>query len=36
MSLRKLTLFELQEKFTKAEYSATEIAKAYSQRLALV
>jgi len=36
MSLRKLTLFELQEKFTKGEISAAEIAKAYSQRLALV
>jgi aspartyl-tRNA(Asn)/glutamyl-tRNA(Gln) amidotransferase subunit A len=36
MSLQKLTLFELQEHFTKRELSAAEIAKAYSQRLAAV
>jgi aspartyl-tRNA(Asn)/glutamyl-tRNA(Gln) amidotransferase subunit A len=36
MSLRKLTLFELQEKFTKGEVSAIEIATAYTQRLMAV
>ena len=35
MSLRKLTLVELQEQFTKGEISAAEIVKAYSQRLAV-
>lgn len=36
MSLRKLTLFELKDKFTKGEVSAVEIVKAYSQRIAAV
>jgi aspartyl-tRNA(Asn)/glutamyl-tRNA(Gln) amidotransferase subunit A len=36
MSIRKLTLFELQEKFTKGEVSAIEIATAYTQRLMAV
>jgi aspartyl-tRNA(Asn)/glutamyl-tRNA(Gln) amidotransferase subunit A len=35
MSLRKLTLFELRDKFTKGEISAVEIVKAYFQRLAV-
>ncbi len=35
MSLRKLTLVELQEKFTKGEFSAAEIVKAYFQRHAV-
>ncbi len=33
MSLRKLTLFELRDKFTKGEISAVEIVKAYCQRI---
>ncbi len=36
MSLRKLTLFELKDKFTKGEVSAGEIVKAYFQRMAVV
>jgi len=36
MSLRKLTLFELKDKFAKGEISAGEIVKAYFQRLAVV
>lgn len=36
MSLRKLTLFELQDTFTKGEVSAVEIVKAYFQRIAVV
>ena len=36
MSLRKLTLFELKDKFAKGEVSAGEIVKAYFQRLAVV
>ncbi len=36
MSLRKLTLFELKDKFTKGEVSAVEIVKAYFQRIAVV
>jgi len=36
MSIRKLTLFELQENFTKGEVSAIEIATAYTQRLMAV
>jgi aspartyl-tRNA(Asn)/glutamyl-tRNA(Gln) amidotransferase subunit A len=35
MSLRKLTLFELRDKFTKGEISAVEIVKAYCQRIAV-
>jgi aspartyl-tRNA(Asn)/glutamyl-tRNA(Gln) amidotransferase subunit A len=35
MSLRKLTLFELRDKFTKGEISAVEIVKAYFQRIAV-
>jgi aspartyl-tRNA(Asn)/glutamyl-tRNA(Gln) amidotransferase subunit A len=35
MSLRKLTLFELKDKFTKGEVSAVEIVKAYFQRIAV-
>ena len=33
MSLRKLTLFELKDQFTKGEISAAEIIKAYFQRI---
>ena len=33
MSLRKLTLFELKDQFTKGELSAAEIVKAYFQRI---
>ena len=33
MSLRKLTLFELKDQFTKGEVSAAEIVKAYFQRI---
>lgn len=36
MSLRKLTLFELKDKFAKGEVSAGEIVKAYFQRMAVV
>jgi len=36
MSLRKLTLFELKDKFAKGEISAGEIVKAYFQRMAVV
>jgi len=36
MSLRKLTLFELKDKFAKGEVSAGEIVKAYFQRIAVV
>jgi aspartyl-tRNA(Asn)/glutamyl-tRNA(Gln) amidotransferase subunit A len=35
MSLRKMTLFELRDKFTKGEISAVEIVKAYFQRIAV-
>jgi len=35
MSLRKLTLFELRDKFTKGEVSAVEIVRAYFQRIAV-
>ena len=35
MSLRKLTLVELRDKFTKGEVSATEIVKAYFQRITI-
>ena len=35
MSLRKLTLFELKDKFAKGEVSAAEIVKAYCQRMAV-
>jgi aspartyl-tRNA(Asn)/glutamyl-tRNA(Gln) amidotransferase subunit A len=36
MSLRKLTLFELQDQFTRGEVSAAEVVKAYFQRIAVV
>jgi len=36
MNLRKLTLFELKDKFMKGEVSAVEIVKAYFQRIMLV
>src|SRR2546421_1704100 len=36
MSLRKMTLFELKDKFRKGEVSAVEIVKAYFQRIMLV
>src|SRR2546427_6998117 len=35
MNLRRLTLFELKDKFLKGEVSAVEIVKAYFQRLML-
>ena len=36
MSLRKLTLFELQETFTKGEVSAAEIVRTYFQRIGAI
>jgi len=36
MSLRRMTLFELKDKFVKGEVSAVEIVKAYFQRIMLV